>query len=193
MDNEQFLLELEKLRQSSTFLTIKGYCAENGEIADFNIIFHMSYKNALLKSINIVNNFKLTDLPISLQNDQLFDLAKQELLTSFSKSLDKIDNISLEDLDDGYIRFYDQNNDHVKGVKLHKNTGILHLFGLLVNKKIIMPTTYKHVNHKPLTVIKNQIKKSCPISKFRQFRITADQVESISVENLKINFAEAEF
>ena len=40
MDNLDFVAELSKLRTSSTFLTLRSYRSESGEIADFNIIFH---------------------------------------------------------------------------------------------------------------------------------------------------------
>jgi hypothetical protein len=37
-----------------------------------------------------------------------------------------------------------------------------------------------------LTIAKDKLKKNLPVSKFRQFKITTDQVESISVENISL-------
>ena len=178
MNNDSFINELSKLRSSATFLTIKGYTSESSEVADYSIIFHMSYKNALEKSINIIDSY--------IPNDDLEAQAKLELLVSFNTSLDKLINTPIEELNDGYERFTDSNGDHVKGVKLHQETNTLHLYGLVVHKRVIVPGTYAKRNRKPLTVAKDRLRAMCPVSKFRQFKITQDQVDSISVENISL-------
>jgi len=35
MDQQQFIAELGKLRKSSTFLTLKAYRSDSGEVADY--------------------------------------------------------------------------------------------------------------------------------------------------------------
>ena len=178
MNHVNFVAELAKLRTSSTFLTLKGYRSDSGEVADFNIIFHMSYKNALLRSIAVLESV--------IPNDALEAQAKKECIESFMTSLDKIETTPIEEIEDSYRRFTDSNGQYVKGVKLHEETNTLHLYGLVVQKKVLMPGTYKKVNHKPLTVAKDKLRRLCPVSKFRQFKITSDQVDSISVENINL-------
>jgi hypothetical protein len=75
MDHQQFVAELGKLRTSSTFLTLKGYRSESGEVSDFSIVFHISYKNALLRSI--------AKLEALVPADELEAQAKEECLSSF--------------------------------------------------------------------------------------------------------------
>jgi hypothetical protein len=178
MNTEQFVVELAKLRSSSTFLSIKGYRSESGEVADYNIIFHMSYENALRKSI--------LALGVCVPADDLEAQAKEELITSFSNSLKKIDEKSIEEIDDAYTRFKDSDGNYIKGCKLHTQSNTLHLYGLVVHKRVIISGTYKERNRRPLTIAKDNLKKYCPVNKFRQFAITSDKVESISVEHISI-------
>lgn len=176
MDHQQFVAELGKLRASSMFLTLKGYRSKSGEVADFSIIFHMSYKNALLRSI--------AKLEALIPADELEAQAKEECLASFMNSLDRIYSTPIEEIDDAYRRFTDSNGTYIKGVKLHEETDTLHLYGLLVHKKVLMPRIHKPKNSKPLTVAKNRLRRICPVGKFRQFKIKPDQFDSISVEHI---------
>ena len=178
MDNNEFVSELSKLRSSSTFLTIKSYTNESSEVADYSIIFHMSYKNALERSISVIDSF--------IPNDDFEAQAKLELLVSFNTSLDKLIHTPIEELNDGYTRFFDSDGSHIKGVKLHKESQTLHLYGLVVHKKVLIPGNYKKINKKPLTIVKDKLRYMTPVGKFRQFKITPDQVESISVENISL-------
>lgn len=178
MNNEQFVAELSKLRPSSTFLSLNGYANDHGEIANYSIIFHMSYKNALERSIAAL-------LPVIPENE-LEAQAKQELIASYEKSLNNIEETSIEDIDDAYTRFFDADGSYIKGVKLHTASNTLHLYGLVVHKKVLIEGSYPAKNKKPLTVAKDKLRKLCPVNKFRQFKITTNQVDTISVENLSL-------
>lgn len=178
MNSAEFVSELGKLRPSSTFLNIKGYRNSHGEIADYNIVFHISYSSALKRSILALEQVVPEDLVEAK--------AREQLIASFQKSLDKIKDSSIDEDSDHYLWFSDSNGERIKGVKLHIKTNTLHLYGFVVNKKVLMPGEYPKVNHRELTVAKNKLRKLCPVSKFRQFRITADQVESITVENMSL-------
>jgi len=178
MNNDQFVAELSKLRTSSTFLALKGYHSKNGEIADFSIVFHISYKNALLRSIAALESIIPTD-ELGLQ-------AKKECIESFMNSLNRIETIPITEVDDSYYRFTDSDGKYIKGVKLHKETNTLHLYGFIAHKRIIMPGISRRKNHRPLTIAKNKLRKLCPVSNFRQFKIDSNQVDSISVENISL-------
>lgn len=178
MDKTAFIAELAKLRTSSTFLSLIGYRNEHSEVADHNIIFHMSYENALKRSILALD-------PIVPQDD-LETQAKEELIESFTKSLQNIKDTPIAEIDDAYDRFFDSDGSYIKGVKLHRETDSLHLYGLEVHKRIIMPGTYTKKNKRPLTIAKDKLKRLCPVSKFRQFKILPSQVDKISVNNLSL-------
>lgn len=170
--------ELSKLRPGSTFLTIKGYRNEYSGVADYSIIFNMSYKNALLKSIN-----NLIDL---VPADDLEAKAKKELIDGYQNSLSKLEETPFEELDNNYIHFKDESGNYIKGVKYHMESKTVHLYGLVVHKKILMPGNYPAKNKRPLTVAKDKLKKNCPASKFRQFKLLPERLDFISVNKLTL-------
>jgi hypothetical protein len=179
MNKQQFVGELSKLRPGSTFLSVMGYRNEYFEIADYNLVFHMSYENALKRSIATLQAYKPTsDLEIE---------AKADVLSRFKNSLSKAQNTSLEDIDDAYTRFFDDDGNYIKGIKMHTKTETLHLYGLVVHKRVIMPGSYDDKDtRRPLTVAKDKLRRMCQVSKFRQFKMTPAQVDRITVEHLSL-------
>ena len=173
MDTQGFISELSKLRTSSTFLTLKGYRNNFSQVADYSIVFHISYENALKKSIAIL---EALDLKESLEK-----FARQELLESFHKSLINVKEVPIEERDDAYTHFPD-----CKGVKVHTATGELHLYGLVVHQRVLMPGIYPKSNKKALTIAKDKLRSLTPLSKFRQFKILPSQVDRISVDNISL-------
>lgn len=170
---------LAKLRPSSTFLSLKGYLsATSGEIADHTICFHMSYGNALERSILMLEAF--------IPADDLEAQAKSELLASYAKSLDKVKSEPLEVVGDVYDRVLDTEGNHIKGIKVHRESGDLHIFGLAHSKRVIKPGTYKEVKSRPLTIAKDKLRKGLPVERFRQFIVKPGQVEEIRVESLTL-------
>ncbi len=178
MDQNQFVGELSKLRPSATFLSLSGYRNEHSEVADYSIVFHISYENALKRSI--------AALDAVVPADTLQALAKRELIDGYNTSLNKIALTPVEEIDDAYTRFFDSDGSYIKGVKLHTETHTLHLYGFVNSKRVIIPGQYPHRNKKDLTKAKDQLRKLCPVDKFRQFRITSAQVDRISVEHLSL-------
>lgn len=180
MNQEQiaFVAELAKLRPSSTFLTLKGYRNAHSEVADYNIVFHMSYESALKKSLEIMKAY----VPTSDHEK----VAKGDLIASFETSLAKLEIIEEEEMEVHYLHFVDEKGDFIKGVKLHLDTETLHLYGLVVHKKVTCPGTYPADKRRQLTIAKDKLRGLCPVSKFRQFKITQENVDSIQVANLSL-------
>lgn len=178
MNKSDFITTLGKLRPASTFLAIKGYRSGSSTVADYSVAFHFSYENALKKSIATIAAMDLKE-PLELQ-------ARFELLDSFAKSLANMASTPVEEIDDAYTRFFDDDGNYIKGVKLHTATDTLHLYGLVVHKHVLMPGNYKKVNSRPLTIAKDKMRALTTVGKFRQFKITPDQVDSISVENISL-------
>lgn len=177
MDHNQFISELSKIRSSSTFLSLKGYKNNYGEIADYSIIFHMSYKNALERSILALETY--------IPESELEAKARQELLDGYNNSIQKIDSAP-EEISENYSSFKDDNGNLIKGVKLHNSSNTLHLYGLIVHKKVIVAGNYPEKNKRPLTLAKEKLKNLCPVNKFRQFKILPNNVERISVEHISL-------
>lgn len=178
MDQTQFVSELAKLHPASTFLSLKGYRNEASEVANYSLVFHMSYQSALQKSIAVLQD-------LSLSGD-LEKQAREELVASFTNSLIKIWETPIEEIGDGYTRFFDESGNYIKGVKLHIETNTLHLYGLVSQKRVLMPGFYKTKNSRPLTIAKDKLRYLTPCGKFRQFKITPYNVDRISVQNLSL-------
>lgn len=178
MNKYNFINELSKLRPQSTFMSICGYRNEHSEVADYSIIFHMSYANALRRSVMALESI----VPV----DDMQAIAKRELIDGYNHSLEKMATTPVEEIDDAYTRFFDNDGSYIKGVKVHTATNTLHLYGLINFKRVIMPGTYPKSNKRELTLAKDKLRKLCPVAKFRQFRILPSQVDSIAVQNLSL-------
>lgn len=178
MDQKEFIDTLAKLRPSATFLSLIGYRNEHSEVADYSVVFHISYENALKRSLIALSSF--------VPEDTLQAKAKDELINSYTNSLAKMAETKVEEIDDAYTRFFDENGAYIKGVKVHTATSTLHLYGLVNAKRVVIPGSYPTRNKRDLTIAKDKIRKMCPVEKFRQFRITPGQVDRIQVENLSL-------
>lgn len=172
MNKFDFVGALATIRPAATFLRLHNYRNELGEVADYNIVFHINYKNALERAIITIQNYQ--------PENNLEVQAKAELLDGYQSSLKKIGTL---EKDDHYDHFYDDKGKVIKGVKLHKATDTIHLYGAVVNKKIVTAGKSKVTNKRPLTIAKDKLRSLTPLSAFRQFKITPNQVDKISVEN----------
>lgn len=177
MDRKQFVAELAKLRQNSTYLSLIRYRNEFSELADYNILFHMSYENALVKSIQAVKDYT--------PQFEMERQAKVQVLAGYERSLADLRVTAIEDIDDAYTRFFD-NGRYIKGVKMHTATTCLHLYGLINFKRVLSPGLYPPDTRSTMTALKDRIRRLGPAHKFRQFRILPSQVERISVEKLTL-------
>lgn len=178
MNKIEFVTELAALRTGSTFLTLHKYENAKGEVADHLIVFHMSYENALKKSLELAR----AHVAVS----ELEKQARNEVIASYEKSLKKMAETPVEEIDDQYQRFIDTDGSYIKGVKVHRDTSELYVYGKAHLKRIITPGIYKKVNSRPLTIAKREIQKLCPASKFRQYKVNPSQLEKIRVENLTL-------
>ena len=170
---------LGSLRPDSTFLSIRGYrAAGSGEEADHTICFHMSYQVALEKSLLLVSTVQ--------PSSEIEAQAKAELIASYSKSLDRAIHDPVEVVADHYERVIGANGSPIKGIKIHRESGDLHLFGLHLRKTVLVPGVHREVKSKPLTVAKDRLRKGLPVERFRQFIVKPGTYREIRVEGMTI-------
>ena len=174
MNQKHFVSELSKLRPCSTFLTLLGYQNAASEVADYNLIFHFDYKNAVSRSLTMLQDVEVT-APLEVQ-------AKQDILESLQRSLRRFKNSSVEELDDIYEYFTDKHGAYVKGIKRHRKTGVLYLYGLVNSKRVIVPGFYSDRSESDLSKTKRKLRQTLPVSKYRSFIVAPDKFDSISVE-----------
>ncbi len=176
MNNSDLVSIFSKIRPSATFMQLHQYKNTVGEIADYNIVFHISYNSALERSIMVLEKYH--------PNDDFELKAKSELIDGYQNSLSQAN--SLLEGDKHYQYFHDNTGSLIKGLKLHTKTNSLHLYGAVVNKKIITPVSYPKTSSSPTTKAKEKLRKLTPISAFRQFKIGAGSVQKICVEKMVI-------
>lgn len=178
MNKAQFVTELSKLHPSSTFLTVAGYRNAHSEVANYSIVFNMSYHNALVRSIDFLEKMG--------SSSAAENFAREEVLNDFRISLNNNKSYPIEEREDAYRHFKDKDGNYIKGVKLHMRSDTLHLYGLVAHKRVLMPGMYPSKKENPLAKAKRQLRYATPVGKFRQFKILPSQVEYIAVSKLTL-------
>jgi hypothetical protein len=172
------LLLAAKTIKGTSFIGVNNYTNAKGEVSNQTILGGILFANVLLNDFNALKDNKDTILK-ELEKSHpiaLIDQAYNELLESLEKRLssDEI-KAELRSQGDATIMRSDAQIDAyiqlTKGVKLHKETLQIHVFGLVVRKKVIIPIEYKAVNSRELTIVKNKIQKLCDFkqAKYRTF------------------------
>lgn len=191
MNSQEFRSEctskLATLRPHATFLTVHHYqnVEKVGKIADWSIVFHVSYRNALLRSIEVLKQFQPT--PEYCQgkyfNCDLLEIARKELLYSYRLSLDGKNYShsakSYDNVTDAYGRV-------IPGIKLHRRQDLLHLMGFVVHSRIIQREVRPPAEHNRLTYAKKDLEWKTPLHRFVQFRLEPARFDKLVVANLTI-------
>lgn len=71
-----------------------------------------------------------------------------------------------------------------KGVKIHRTSGELEIYGFSHRKEIIEPGEHKSVKSAPLTLAKKEIERSLKKSKFRQFCLSKLRAAKIAGDTI---------
>lgn len=178
MNQQQFVAELSKLRPASMFLTLLGYRNTYSEIADYSLVFHFSYENAVKRSLALLQ--ELTP------QDALQELAQESIIDRLKLSAKRLSKSSIEELDDVYEYFVNEDGEYIKGIRSHRKTGVLYLYGLVNSKRVLMPGYYPDRNETDQALAKRKLYQTLPVSKFRSFILTTNHLNSISVEGLNL-------
>jgi len=163
--------------KGTSFIGIQGYENSSNEISNQVILLGANYRNAQIKDLNSYKNFDINSLVGEYDLD-LLNKGLDQLISSLEKTMLKDDEKeALRLKNDATINRSDAQKDaytHIEnGIKYHKDTDTLYIYGYIVSKKVIQKGSYKVVKSRPLTLAKNAIKKACNLrtTKFRQFKI----------------------
>ena len=178
MDKNLKLLVTAKTIKGTSFVGIRDYQNKQNEISNYTINAGISYENVLIHDFTNLKN-KQTEIVAVLKKSYpiaIIEKAYSEVYNSLEKRLsDEQTKAKLRAKGDETIARSDaQINAYInlaKGVKLHKDTMQLHVFGLVVKKTILQPIEYKQTKSRELTIVKNKIEKLCEFkqSKYRTF------------------------
>lgn len=158
------------------FVSVLYTAKESGEVAKFTLLLGSHYGRLLKASLKTVKNKTVaTDIQRT---------AKEEVVASLCQS---ILSFETDTINPDYTNA-DTYETITTGVKVHKENGTIYLSGVVVHKTVIVTGTFKAVNSKPLTIEKNKLKKNTPISKWRQFIVSPENVHTIKMGGNEIRF-----
>jgi hypothetical protein len=165
------LLAIGKTIKGTTFVGTT-YRNAQGELSKQLIVSGISYENLLVNDFNSLQANQSTIFE-KLEKDYSIELITQaynNLYSSLEKRLSNPETKAklLEQNDSTIVRSQAQIDAYVhlaKGIKKHIETNEIHVFGLVVKKRVIEPIEYKQTKSKELTIVQNKIKK---IADFKQ-------------------------
>jgi hypothetical protein len=165
LQNALLLVTAKKIKNNH-FVGVRDYVNKQGEKSNYLINSGISYLKILNDDLDSLNHLKLAIFEI-LQKDystELITTAFNNVLTSLHKRLaDEETKELLRAEGDKTIAQSDAQIDAyinlATGVKLHKDSLKIHVYGLVVRKTILEPIEYKKVNSRDLTIVQNKVKK----------------------------------
>lgn len=150
----QLLATIKGARFANFTYTSKG----TGEVARYTVNLAVDFGKLYEDDKATLKALKGSLVGIELQ-------AATELLDSIEKSLKVgIGNNPNYTNADTYTSV-----PNISGVKVHNETGELHIMALVEQKEVLVQGVYKTVNSRPLTLAKRAIEKNLRRSKIRQF------------------------
>jgi len=164
---------IDQLREATTkgckFMSFLYQSKGTGEVSKYQINFGIDYHNAC--------EHDKTALEAYTPQGEVEITAKSEMLQSLT-----------ETLTEGVSSSYTQKDTFEsigKGIRQHKETGEIYLYGFVQSKEQIEPPTTpkKEVKSRPLTLAKKAIEKACGFkrNKFGQFILNPSNIGGVSV------------
>ncbi len=166
-----------QIRPGSTFLSINSYTNNYGEVANYSVVFGFNYLKAVEKALNIWAEY----VPVNSTQK----LAKQDLMTSYRDTLHTGYNHRARSAH-AYSQVKDCNGCVINGVKLHLREKALHLTGLIISKKVLVPCTYPSDTRGSFTLERDRLIQKTPLVNFRQFKLVEGRFDTISVQKLTL-------
>ena len=171
----------EEKRPSASFVSVWGYRSSKGELSNVQLILNIDYSRVLRESLEVLSTINLvkTDEGEFHSGDELFDTAKAELADSFEKSLAG-ENEKSDWMDEAFEKVS-------KNVKIHKESGTVHVSGKKFGKEVLEKGEYKEVKSRTKTKIKNAMRNQLPVSEWRQYKLK-DNFQYLGIEGEKLAF-----
>lgn len=169
------------------FINLNGYKSEtSGEVANHNILTNIKVMNAkktdnaTLKTVDLVVISNKASKKIALD---VFSTALSEMIISSDKNLsEKLEDrtTASQAQTDAYLHITD-------AIRIHKETGKIHIFGFANRKKVLVKGEYKTVNSSDKTLAKQEITKVAKLraGKFRTFIL--NNISSVALEGKTLN------
>lgn len=175
-----------EIKKGSTFLTVHHYLNNFGEISDFSIVFHVSYRNAVQRSLDLLKTmqFSLDDCTGKPYTFLELSSARMELMDSFRMTLNGHNPLATSvkaysHVDDGY-------GYPISGVKLHDKQDILHLNGFRVHRNVLLKGNYPLDKRAAKTLAKSDLRDKLPVGRYVQFKLTPGKFHKLVVAGITL-------
>lgn len=134
----------------------------------------VSYQKAKQKDIEY-----LKDLDVStLETNSSLELLEEARIALLKSAIKPNKNIS-SGIQDAFEYLGN-------GIKMHKQTKVLYIYGMQVRKTVIEKGERSEKKSKPLTIAKDEIRRTLKATKYRQFEIPSSEEFSLMGDTLKI-------
>ena len=182
----QVLLAVAKTIKGTSFVGVKNYENSKGEVSNQTILAGFTYEKALEADfLALQDNKNIIFEELTKAYDfEVVTKAYENLFNSLEKRLSSEEvKQALREQNDQTIKKSDAQKDafiHLaKGVKMHKETNEILIFGLVVRKTVLKVNEYKAVNSRELTIVQNKIKKLCQFrqDKYRSFTFNKTELK----------------
>lgn len=165
LQNALLLVTAKKIKNNH-FVGVRDYVNKQGEKSNYLINSGVSYLKILNDDLQSLTDSKKAIFETLEKSypTELIKTAFDNVLTSLNKRLsDEVTKEKLRAEGDKTIAQSDAQIDAyinlATGVKLHKDSLKIHVYGLVVRKTILEPIEYKKVKSRDLTIVQNKIKK----------------------------------
>lgn len=153
---------MNKSLTNVTFLSIKGYKNEKGEVSDYLINIGTNYITQKEKDIKFLKELDVTSMQ--------WNCPMKDIVTAQLKLIENFQNpnpVKSKAQIDAYAKIND-------ALKIHTDTLELYVFGSKVRKTIREEVDYGEDTRKPLTKAQDEIKALLKHTKYRQFKFKLD-------------------
>jgi len=165
---EKIAILIAKTIKGTSFLGMQNYTNKQGEKSNYLLIAGFSYENAMQHDFNTLKGMQ-NEVFAELEKSHKKELVLQaytNLFESLEKRLSSEEvKQALREQNDKTIRLSDGQSEAyetlAKGIRRHIETNEIHVFGLVVRKKVLEPIEYKETKSRELTIVQNKIKKLC--------------------------------
>lgn len=169
--------------KGAKFISLNNYLSDTSkELANYVINVNISVQKAKEKDFESLKS--ITDDDLKAIN-KMSGIAVDILKVSLSEMLISAEKNLSAKLEDRTAQSQAQTNAYVNlapGVKLHPDTMALHIFGMVINKDLLVKGEYKEVNSSAKTLGKKAITQHLDLraGKFRNFILA-------NADNLKVS------
>jgi len=161
-------------QKTPTFVSVKNYCNNQGEISNYVVNVGASYANAKEADRKFLSD------PSNIAGLEFGSVAQyaEQARIALLYAIENESNQSRAQ-QGTYTQVF-------PNVRVHNETGRVYVYGNRISKEVLVPVRYREVNSAPLTIAKNIIRKNLKTNTFRQFCV--DKLVEIRMNGETLEF-----